>query len=117
MMVISVIALCNCHNPNARRYNNEASCVAVFVGLVIAFLDFLKIVRIIEVINAEGSIDVLEIMIIVISIIIIWGHCVQQEYPIVCAFNVSIVTGLLELLKDVITSIIYSKDGNGCLFV
>ena len=116
MMVISIIAFCKCHNPNARRYNHEASFMAVVVGVVIAFLDLLKVVRIIKIYD-DGSIDICEIMIIIISIIIIWGHCAQQEYPIVSAFNVLVATGLLELLKDIFTSIIYSKDGNGCPFV
>ena len=115
-MVISITALCNCHNPNARRYNHEASLIAIVVGIVIAFLDILKVMHIIMVYE-NGSIDIFEIIILIISIAIIWGHCVQQEYPIVCAFNVSIATGLLELLKDIVTAIFYSKDGNGCPFV
>ena len=90
--------------------------MAVVVGVVIAFLDLLKVVRIIVVYD-DGSIDICEIVIIIISIIIIWGHCVQQEYAIVSAFSVLVATGLLELLKDIFTSIIYSKDGNGCPFV
>ena len=65
----------------------------------------------------NGSIDICEIIIIIISIIIICRHCVQQEYPILCAFRVSLATGLLELLKDILTAIFYSKDGNGCPFV
>ena len=113
MMVLSIIAFCKCHNPNARRYNHEASFMAVVVGIVIAFLDLLKVARIIN----DGSIDICEIVIIIISIIIILGHCVQQEYPIIIAFRVSLATGLLELLKDIFTAIIYSKDGNGCPFV
>ena len=90
--------------------------MAVVVGVVIAFLDLLKVARIIKVYN-DGSIDICEIVIIIISIIIILGHCVEQEYPIIIAFRVSLATGLLELLKDIFTTIIYSKDGNGCPFV
>ena len=115
-VVLSIMGFCKCHNPDASRYNHGASFMAVIVGLIIAFLDLLKFAHIIMVYD-DGFIDVCEIIIIFISIMIIYGHCKQQEYPIVSALYVSIATGLLEVLEDVITSIFYSKDGNGCPFV
>ena len=47
---------------------------------------------------------------------IVWEHCKKKEYPIVSVFNVAIVTGILEKLRDIFYSWFYAKDGNGCPF-
>ena len=111
MLVMSIITLCNCHNPNRRIYNHNASFWAVVIGIVIAFLDLLKVLRMMD---DNGSLDVCEVIIIILSIGIAFA---EKDYPIVIASKAAVVTGILEALRDIFTAVTYSQDGNGCPFV
>ena len=111
--MMSIIVRCNCHNPDARRYNHDTSFWAVFIGIVIAFLD---IVKVMQMVGDNGSIDICEIFIIMLSILIVFKHCEENEYPINSVFNATIATGIIEMLRDICAAGFYAKDGNGCPF-
>ena len=113
MLIMCIIVRCICHNPNARRYNHDTSFWAVVIGIVIAFIDLIKVMRMID---DNGSVDICEISIIILSIIILWAHCIQMEYPIISIFNVAYATGILETFRDIFTAGFYAQDGNGCPF-
>ena len=113
IVIMSIIILYACHSPNGRRYNHEASYWAVLIGVVIAVLDLVKVLRMV---NDNGSVDICEMCIIITSIMIVWEHCKEKEYPIVSVLNVAIATEILETLRDIFTAGFYAKDGNGCPF-
>ena len=114
MMILCITVLGICHNPNARRYNHEASFWAVFIGIAIAFLDLAKVMQMVD---DNGSVDKCEILVIFISIMIVLVHCTQMEYSIISTFTVTFfVTGMLETLRDIFTAGLYTEDGTGCPF-
>lgn len=116
ILMMSIIVRCNCHNPDARRYNHDTSFWAVFIGIVIAFLD---IVKVMQMVGDNGSIDICEIFIIMLSILAVCQHYCEEnnpEYPIISVFNVAIATGIIETLRDIFTAGFFAKDGNGCPF-
>ena len=105
MLVISIITLCNCHNPKRRIYNHNASFWAVLIGIVIEFLDLLNILHMMD---DNGSLDVCEVIIIILSIARVRICCIENNYPcIVIASKVAIVAEILEALRDIFTAGIY----------
>ena len=114
MAIISIIALCNCHNPSAQIYNHEASAIALIIGIVIALLDLAKVIHM--VIDTQ-SVDGWEIAAIIISIIVFCSWAEGEEYLIVSISSFAVSAVILEALRDILTAAFNANDGNGCPFV
>ena len=69
---------------------------------------------------ATGSVDGTEIIAMIISVIIVCIYCQENDtcrpHGIIITFWITIVTGVLETIRDVYTTN-YDKDGYGCPFV
>ena len=112
-MILCIIVLGICHNPQARRYNHDTSYWAVVIGILIAVFDLIKVMQMVD---DNGSIDKCEILVIIMSIGIVLAHCTEMEYPIISVFNVTCLTAVLETLRDIFTAVFYAEDGTGCPF-
>jgi len=116
LALISIIAISNCYDSYRNRFNEDASSVAAFVGMGIAILDLVKAIYMV----ATGSVETTEIFTIIISLMIVCIHCqendTREHHGIVTAFIITIITGVLETIRDVYTTI-YDRDGYGCPFV
>ena len=116
MALISVITICICYD-SYEGYDNKASCVARKFGMWIAILNLAKAIHMV----ATGSVEATEVAVMIISTIIVCMHCAENEthrpHGITITLLITIVTGVLETIRDVYAVKYYDRDGYGCPFV
>ena len=105
MAVVSIIATC-CYCDNQSGFNaNDASCVAGCICYATVFLDIAKIYYMLY----TGPVDCYEYLIILVSVVMLC--CVSnssnhnQTDGIVLALLVTVVTVVLEAVRDVYASV------------
>ena len=114
MAMISIFASCFCYDSFRRKHNNSATSIAVLVGIGIVILSMAKDVYMITTESAE----IIEITIIIISIIIVHNHCVKDDanrcHGIIITLVITIMTAVLETIRNIYATQFYARDGNGC---
>ena len=117
MTVICISAMNNCYDSFRRKYNNDASCVAGFVGTAIAILHLIKAIHMV----ATGSVEEIEIAVMILSVIILCMHCAyndtQRSHGIIITLCITILTAVLETIRDLYIVWYDGRDGYGCPFV
>ena len=122
MMLISISAYNICYDGNKRRHDNDASSCAQIVGTGIVILDLAKIIHIIYLLNT-GSVEIIEIIVIILSIVTVCMHCDEsntyrgRSHGIVVTSQITSLTTILEVFRNMYVARYYDTDGNGCLFV
>ena len=117
MTVICIFAMNNCYDSFRRKYDNDASCVAGFVGTVIAILHLIKAIHMV----ATGSVEPTEIAVMILSVMILCMHCAdndtQRFHGIIITSQITILTAVLETIRDLYIVWNNGRDGYGCPFV
>ena len=117
MTVICISAIDNCYDSFRRRYNDDASRAAGFVGTVIAILHLIKAIHMV----ATGSVEATEIVIMILSVIVLCMHCeyndTQRSHGIIITSHITILTAALETIRDLYIVWNDGRDGYGCPFV
>ena len=117
MALISISAFNICYDTFRKRYDSDASSCAQIVGTGIAILDLAKAIYMIT----TGSAEITEIAVIILSIIIVCMHCEENDtrrsHGIIITSQITIVTAVLETIRDMYAAKYYDKDAYGCPFV
>ena len=119
MALISMFAITNCYDTFRQRYDNDASSCAGIVGTVIVILDLAKAIHMFT----TGSVEIIKITIMILSIMIVCMHCHSEEndtrrsHSIIITSQVTILTAVLETIRDIYAAKYYDKDAYGCPFV
>ena len=122
MALISIFAINNnyYYDTFRRRYdsnNSNASLCAQIIGFGIVILDLAKAMYMIT----TESVEMVEITILILSIIIVRMHFEENDtsrsYGIIITSQITILTAVLETIRDIYAANYYDKDGYGCPFV
>lgn len=117
LTMISISAVNSCYDSFRRRYDNDASCAAGFVGTGIAILHLIKVIHMV----ATESAEITEIAMMILSLIIVCMHCAendtQRSHGIVITTVITVLTATLEMTRDIYMVWNDGRDGYGCPFV
>ena len=87
----------------------------ISTGIVI--LDLAKAIHMLT----TGSVEIVEITIMMLSIMIVRMHCEEnntcRSHGIIITLQITILTSVLETIRDIYAAKYYDKDGYGCPFV
>ena len=117
MALISIIAFNNCYDTFRKRYDNDALSCAQIIGTGIVILDLAKTIHMLT----TGSVEIIEITIVILYIIIVCMYCEEnsthRSHGIIITSQITILTAVLETIRDIYAANYYDKDGYGCPFV
>lgn len=117
MALYSTFAINMCYDSFRRRYDNDATNIAKIVGIGIVILDLAKAIHML----ASGSVEITEVVVIIISVIIACMHLAENDtqryHGIVITTKITILTGVLETMRNIYAVSQYGRDGYGCPFV
>ena len=117
MALYSTFAINICYDSFRRRYDNDATRIATIVSTGIVILDLAKAIHML----ASGSVEITEVVVIIISVMIACVHLAendtQRDHGIVITTKITILTGVLETMRNIYTVSHYGRDGYGCPFV
>ena len=87
------------------------------IGTGIVILDLAKAIHML----ITGSVEIVEITIMILSIMIVRMHCEENNtrrfHGIIITLQITILTAVLETIRDIYAAKHYDKDGYGCPFV
>ena len=117
MALMSIFASCFCYNSWRNQHDNNATSTALLVGIVIAILDIAKVLYMAN----TGSVEIIEIIVMIISIIIVCTHCTENDtnrcHGIITTLFITMMTAVLETIRNIYAVQHYGRDGNGCPLV
>ena len=117
MALISIFAINNCYDTFRNRYDTDATSCAQMISAGILILDLAKAIHMLT----TGSVEIVEITIMILSIMIVYMHCEEnntcRSHGIIVTLQITILTAVLETIRDIYAAKHYDKDGYGCPFV